>query len=513
MTAVFSPITLEVIVLALGFFLIFAESFSKAEDKGWTAKFAIYVLAIVLCWSFFTKGNSGVDLENAFYSADAMALFFKRIALATTMVVLVMSLEFKGVLARYLPQGRPGAGIAEFYALPVLTCAGLMFMASAVDFLLIFVSLELVTISFYVLVAYMRRNLGSLEAGVKYLILGALSTGFLVYGVTWIFGLTGETNLYRINHILPGLVAQGGRLHGNESALLFGLMLVLVGLGFKVAAAPFQLWVPDVYQGAPTPVTAFLSVGSKAAGFVVLIRVLEPFFGVPVIREKLVFVLAILAAATLIYGSLAAMPQDNFKRLLAYSSIANAGYLLVAVASSGVSGQSIGSSQVAVAFYIAAYLIMTLLSFLVLIVVTNHSRGDDILHFNGLARRSPFLAFGLLTASLSLAGIPFTAGFYGKLLVFAAAVKEQQYFLIGVGIVTVAAGFYYYLRVVAAMYWQEPNDDSPIKLGILTRFTVGALTALIFIVGIFPQPILSMLRENPARSAMIGTPVATKAGH
>jgi NADH-quinone oxidoreductase subunit N len=513
MPALFSPITLEVIVLSLGFFLLFVEAFSKGEDKGWMAKFAIYVLGIVFCWSFFTKGNAGIELDNSFYSADATALFFKRVALATTMVVLVMSLEFKYVLARFLPQGRPGAGIGEFYALPVLTCAGLMFMASAVDFLLIFVSLELVTISFYVLVAYMRRNLGSLEAGVKYLILGALSTGFLVYGITWIFGLTGETNLLRINHILPGLLAEGGRLHGSESALLFGLMLVLVGLGFKVAAAPFQLWVPDVYQGAPTPVTAFLSVGSKAAGFVVLIRVLEPFFNVPIIREKLVMVLAILAAATLIYGSLAAMPQDNFKRLLAYSSIANAGYLLVAVASSGTSDKSVGSSQIAVAFYIAAYLIMTLLSFLVLIVVTNHSRGDDILHFNGLARRSPFLAFGLLTASLSLAGIPFTAGFYGKLLVFAAAVREHQYALIGVGIVTVAAGFYYYLRVVAAMYWQEPNDDTPIKLGILTKFTVGTLTALIFIFGIFPQPILNMLREYPTGQAAIETHVAKTEGH
>lgn len=513
MPPLFSPITLEVIVLVLGFFLLFAEAFSKSEDKGWMAKFAIYILGIVFCWSFFTKGNAGVDLEKAFYSADAMALFFKRIALATTMVVLVMSLEFKGVLAKYLPQGKPGAGIGEFYALPVLTCAGLMFMASAVDFLLIFVSLELVTISFYVLVAYMRRNLGSLEAGVKYLILGALSTGFLVYGITWIFGLTGETNLLKISHILPNMFAHGGRLEGSESALLFGLMLVLVGLGFKVAAAPFQLWVPDVYQGAPTPITAFLSVGSKAAGFVVLIRVLEPFFGVPVIREKLVFVLAILAAATLIYGSLAAMPQDNFKRLLAYSSIANAGYLLVAIASSGTSDKSIGSSNVAVAFYIAAYLIMTLLSFLVLIVVTNHSRGDDILHFNGLARRSPFLAFGLLAASLSLAGIPFTAGFYGKLLVFAAAVKEHQYLLIGVGIVTVAAGFYYYLRVVAAMYWQEPNDDTPIKLGFLTKFTIGTLTALIFIVGIFPQPVLNMLREYPTGSAVVNPHVAEKAAH
>jgi NADH-quinone oxidoreductase subunit N len=467
-------------------------------------KLAIYILAIVFAWTFFTTGNGGVDLERAFYTADATALFFKRVALLTTIVVLVMAREFEGVLGKYIPQARPGAGIGEFFCLPVFTCAGLMFMASAIDFLLIFVSLELVTISFYVLVAYLRRNVASLEAGVKYLILGALSTGFLVYGITWIFGLTGETNLVRINNALPSLLAEGGRLHGSETALLFALMLVLIALGFKVAAAPFQLWVPDVYQGAPTPITAFLSVGSKAAGFIVLIRVLEPFLASPVVRDKLIFTLAILAGATLIYGSLAAMPQDNLKRLLAYSSIANAGYLLVAVASIGPATGSFGSSGVAVSFYLAGYLLMTLLSFLVMLVVTNHSRGDDILHFNGLARRSPFLAFGMLTAMLSLAGIPFTAGFYGKFLVFAAAVKEHQFVLIGIGIITVAAGFYYYLRVVAAMYWQEPNDDTPIRMGGLTKFTVGALTALIFIIGIFPQPVLSMLETK--RYPMIAAP-------
>lgn len=503
MPPLFAPITLEVIVLLLGFVLLFAEAFAKGGDKSWMPKLSIYVLAIVFAWTFFTRGDAGVDLPKAFYTADATALFFKRIALLTTIVVLVMSLEYRGVLARFIPQAaRAGdssptqAGLGEFYCLPLFTCAGLMFMASAIDFLLIFVSLELVTISFYVLVAYLRRHVASLEAGVKYLILGALSTGFLVYGITWIFGLTGETNLLRIGQVLPGLLAEGGRLHGSETALLFAVLLVLVALGFKVAAAPFQLWVPDVYQGAPTPVTAFLSVGSKAAGFIVLIRVLQPFFAAPILHEKLVFILAILAGATVLYGSLAALPQDNFKRLLAYSSIANAGYLLIAVASVSEDAEGFGSARVAVAFYLAGYLLMTLLSFLILIIVANHSRGDDILHFNGLARRSPLLAFGLLAAMLSLAGIPFTAGFYGKFLVFAAAVKEHRYGLIGIGVVTVAAGFYYYLRIVAAMYWQQPNDDTPIRIGALTRLTVGALTALIFILGIFPQPVLSILKPK-----------------
>jgi NADH-quinone oxidoreductase subunit N len=217
-----------------------------------------------------------------------------------------------------------------------------------------------------------------------------------------------------------------------------------------------------------------------------------------------------MAAATVVYGSLAAMPQDNLKRLLAYSSIANAGYLLIAVASVGPSASSLGSSGVAVSFYLAAYLLMTLLSFLVMLVVANHSRGDDILHFNGLAKRSPFLAFGMLTAMLSLAGIPFTAGFYGKFLVFAAAVKEERFVLVALGVITVGAGFYYYLRVVAAMYWQEPNDDTPIRMRGLTKFTVGMLTAFIFLLGIFPQPVLNMLRRPVGHPApdLLTQPVA-----
>jgi NADH-quinone oxidoreductase subunit N len=499
---ILAPITLEVVVLVLGLVLLLAESFSKGDRKTWLVHPAIYVLAIVFAWSFFTKGNPPEPAAPgfwSFYSADTIALFFKRIAILTTITVLIMSLEYKDVLAKFIPGVKGEAGIGEFFCLPVFTCAGLMFMASAVDFILIFVSLELVTISFYVLVAYMRRSSASLEAGVKYLILGALSTGFLVYGITWIFGLTGETNLARIAQVLPALFAEGGRLHGSESALLFGIMLVLVALGFKIAAAPFQLWVPDVYQGAPTPVTAFLSVGSKAAGFLVLIRVLEPFLAVEAVRAKVLAVLSILAVATLLYGNLAAMPQDNLKRMLAYSSIGHAGYLLVAVASVNAATSTFGNAGTAIAYYLAAYLLMTLLSFLVLIVVANHSRGDDILHFNGLAKRSPFLAFGMLIAMLSLAGIPFTAGFFGKFLVFAAAVHERQFTLVGVGIITVAAGFYFYLRVVSAMYWQEPNDDTPIKMNLLTRVAIGGMIVLTLAAGIYPKPVLAMLSSEPAK--------------
>ena len=216
-----------------------------------------------------------------FYSADALSLFFKRIALATTAGVLVMMLDFAPSVLVGVPAATPQSGLGEFFTLPLFTCAGLMWMASAIDFVLIFVSLELVTISFYVLVGFTRRNPASLEAAVKYLVLSAVATGFLVYGITWIFGATGETNLQKITTVFsrPGL---------EQNAALFGGVLVIVALGFKIAAVPFHIWVADVYQGAPTPVTAYLSVGSKAAGFIVLLRVLEPFLILPRMRTVLV---------------------------------------------------------------------------------------------------------------------------------------------------------------------------------------------------------------------------------
>jgi NADH-quinone oxidoreductase subunit N len=315
------------------------------------------------------------------------------------------------------------------------------------------------------------------------LILGALSTGFFVYGVTWIYGITRHTNLADIGQALGSIPA--GNLHG----LLFGVMLVLVGLGFKVAAAPFQFWVPDVYQGAPTPITAFLSVGSKAVGFIVLLRVVETFQRLPAIGDKLILAMVVLAAATLIYGNLAALPQTNFKRLLGYSSIGHAGYLLMAVASVGAF-----DAGLAVVVYLAAYLLMTLLSFLILIIVAKHSEGDDIAHFNGLGKRSPFLAFGLLVAMMSLSGIPLTAGFLGKFLVFKVAYESQQFLLLVLGIVTVGCGFYYYLKVVRAMYWQTAvGNNSVIPVSRLSTVTISALVLLIFLFGIFPQLGLGLL--------------------
>ncbi|MFZ4775003.1 MAG: NADH-quinone oxidoreductase subunit N [Terrimicrobiaceae bacterium] len=474
-------LSLEIFVVCLGIFLLMADSFYVKIDKRSLAYAGILGLGVVFVLTFFLE-PAPADYSG-FYTHDALGLFFKRFALVTTILTLILAIEYAPVVERFIPGSRPGAGLGEFFVLPVFTCAGLMWMASAADFVMIFCALELVTISFYIQVAYMRKSAASLEAGTKYLILGALSTGFLVYGITWIFGMTGQTGLRGISIVL-GYVPQA-----SQTALLFGIGLVLVALGFKVAAAPFQFWVPDVYQGAPTPVTAFLSVGSKAAGFVVLMRVLEPFLTVPVIEQKLVTVLQVLAGLTLIFGNLAAMPQTNLKRLLGYSSIAHAGYLLVGVASVGSA-----SAGRAIVFYLFGYLLMTFLAFLVLIPVAKATGGDDIAHFNGLGRRAPGLALAMLISMLSLAGLPFTIGFLGKFFIFEAAMREQHFVLVALGVVTVACGFYYYLKVVRAMYWMPaPEDAEPIIVSPLTRFTSAFLAALILIAGIYPKPILAIL--------------------
>jgi NADH-quinone oxidoreductase subunit N len=474
---------LEIAVLILGMVILMFEAFAPEMDKRLLAFAGILGLAAVLVVSFFIVPSPAADQTTgfwSFYTADSLSIFFKRFALLTTILVLIMMIDYAPVVESSVAPGKVRSTLGEFFALPIFTCAGLMYMASAIDFIFIFVSLELVTISFYVLVSFTRRNPTTLEAGVKYLVLSALSTAFLVYGITWIFGATGQTNLQRITEAL----ANSDTDHG---AALFGMVLVLVALGFKIAAVPFQIWVPDVYQGAPTPVTAYLSVGSKAAGFVVLLRVLRPFLMLPQMQRLLVLITIL----TLIYGNLAALPQGNLKRLLAYSSIAHAGYLLIGVAC---------FDGGAVSFYLAAYLLMTLLSFAVLVIVSQQT-GDRISDFDGLGKRSPFLAFAMLIAMVSLAGVPFTAGFLGKFFIFYAAIARGQIALVVVGVITVGCGFYYYLKVVRAMYWQPAARMDKIPVSTLSRFAMSALILAIIGLGIYPQPILKAFEPMRGRVA------------
>src|SRR6266542_3272554 len=468
---------LEIAVLVLGMAILLVEAFATKIDRRILAFVAIAGLALVLMASFFVSPSASTSQATgfwSFYTADRLSIFFKQFSLLTTIFVLILMTDYAPVLRSSFPGTAPQAGLGEFFALPIFTCAGLMYLVSAIDFVFIFISLELVTISFYVLVSFTRRNPITLEAGTKYLVLSALSTAFLVYGIAWIFGVTGQTNLHRLTEALANPSADRG-------AALLGMVFVLVALGFKIAAVPFQIWVPDVYQGAPTPVTAYLSVGSKAAGFVVLLRVLLPFLTLPQ-TQRLIVLIALL---TLIYGNLAALPQANLKRLLAYSSIAHAGYLLIGV---------VCFDARAVTFYLVAYLLMTLLSFAVLIIVAQQT-GDEISDFDGLAQRSPFLAFAMLIGMVSLAGVPFTAGFLGKFYIFYTAVLQHQVVLVIVGVITVGCGFYYYLKVVRAMYWQSTANVDKISVNGLSRLAISALIIGTIWLGVYPQPIFDALKR------------------
>lgn len=485
---------LEALTVTLGFIILLAEAFVPAKNKSWAGLAGAIGLAVIFCLTFMAIGNQEKPdaawakwpLWN-FYQFDSLARFYKAFALLATILVLLMAVDYRKILSRFTETPDSEEGTGEFYSLPIFACAGMMWMASAKDLTGAFVALELVTITFYILVAYMRRNVGSLEAGVKYLILGALSTGFLVYGIAWVYGSTGTMRL----DLLPAAIA------GKENTvpLLFGIALVLVALGFKVGAVPMQMWIPDVYQGAPTPTTAFLSVASKAAGFILLIRFLTPFLGeTSPVRSQVLTILLIIAGATLLFGNLAAIPQTNFKRLLAYSSIAHAGFLLLALAAWSTGSATAVSSIEAVSFYLATYLIMTLGVFFVLAQIRIHRDGEAITDFNGLGKTNPLLALAMTVLLAALAGVPLTAGFIGKFFVFQLAAGAHLWGGLTIAVIAAAAGFYYYFKTIRAMWWIAPGDGVSVTLPNISKISIGALTVLTLVFGIYPDPILALLK-------------------
>jgi len=476
---------LEGFVVILGILLLMLEAFGRERDKHALGYLAAGGLAFILILSLWTKAPPA----SAGYLLDGFARFYKTLALVCTIAVILLAIDYRPVLARFTDTGDGEDHTGEFHALSVFACAGMMWMASADNLISAFVALELVTITFYVLVAYLRRKSGALEAGVKYLILGALSTGLLVFGIAWIYGATGTMNFARLGEI----VASGA---APQVPLLFGAALILIGIGFKIGAVPMHIWIPDVYQGAATPVTAFLAVGSKAAGFLLLLRVLTPLLATAgPVRDKLLFILLLIAGATLLVGNLAAIPQSNFKRLLAYSSIGHAGFLLLAVAAwkAGAPGSTTLSSAEVVSFYLGAYLLMTLGAFFVLAVVSMARGSESIATFDGLAKRNPALAGALTVLMAALAGVPLTAGFFGKFFVFRIAVENGLWWGVGIAAIAAAAGFYYYFKVVRAMYWNQPSDTEPIVVPKISSIVIGTCVAAVVILGFYPQPLFWLM--------------------
>lgn len=472
---------LEIIVLIGALALLCIEAFAAPKRKTTIAVGAIFPLVFALILTFIAQDFSHLNQElDRFYAWDAQAKFFKSLTLVSGILTLLLAIDYRKILSRFTANPDSDDGTGEYYCLILFACAGMMWMASAKDLVSLFVSLELTTITSYILVGYMRRNVGSLEAGVKFLILGALSTGFLVYGIAWLYGATGTTDLEVMSHALE---------EANPTYVLFGLSLILISLAFKIGAVPMHLWIPDVYQGAPTPTTAFLSVASKAAGFCVAIRVLEPFLESH-LSDSVILILSILAGATILFGNLAAISQRNFKRLLGYSSIANAGFILLALCSWNQGGNGELSSPQVVMFYLAVYLMMTFAGFFVLVTIAKNTGSDDISGFDGLASRNPLLAFLTTVIIGALAGIPLTAGFLGKFLAFGIAITSSHWVPVSLGFIGVAAGFYYYFTIIRAMYWRESLDQTPVKMSVSSLYTLSVLTALLIVLAFSAEPIL-----------------------
>jgi NADH-quinone oxidoreductase subunit N len=480
-----SVFAVEIFLVLLGVGLLCLEALLPNLPRRAFASLSLGGTALALLLFAFADTSTAAlpDFVKPFHQLDSLALFYKGFALVATLAVLWLTVENRGYLERHCPEGRHN----EMFSLPLLVCAGMMWMASAKDLITVFVCLELVTVSFYVLVAFARRSSLVLEAGVKYLILGALSTGVLVYGIAWIYGVTDSMSF-------AGIAAALAEPETPRQAALLGAAFLLAGLGFKVAAAPFHIWVPDVYQGAPLPVTTFLSVGSKAAGFVVLSRVVEAFTGPDsLIRSEITTLLLIGGAATVLLGSLPALFQTSVKRLLAYSSISHAGYLLLALAAAPTARYDLSGAGVT-AFYLGTYLPMTVLGFLVLAILRQNGMGDDLRDLAGLSRRQPALALAATLAFASLAGLPLTAGFMGKLFVFLGLVDHASWAALTCAIIGAAAGFYYYLRPVLAMYTGAPATGAPIHLSAPTRVVLFALAAAIVVIGVYPKPLQSQLK-------------------
>ncbi|MEI8315952.1 MAG: NADH-quinone oxidoreductase subunit N [Verrucomicrobiota bacterium] len=469
MTALGS-VQLEAMLVALALVTLLSDAFRPTMNKRSIGLGLAALVALVLLYSFTLQPQT-TTCFHGMYRLDTLALYFKRLFLVATLLVLVMGAEFAE---------RFESGVAEFYSLVLLAATGMLLTASVNDFILMFVSLELVTITFYILTSFLRRQVQSLEAGAKYLILGALSSGFTVYGIAYIFGTTGTTNFDTLAATL--------KAGTTGPAFTLGMLLVMTGLGFKIASVPFQIWAPDVYQGAPTPVTAFLAVGSKAAGFALLLRVL--LVGLLPVSALWTTLVLVLAAATLLYGNLGALPQTNIKRLMGYSSIGHAGYMLMGVAAVNTLGAG------AVLFYLGQYAFTNLCAFLVIIAVTNVTETDEISGFAGLGRRSPVLGLALFAALMSLAGVPPLSGFFGKFQLFAAVIERAQtdwhyYVLAGIGSVAVVVSLYFYLNVAKAIYLEEPAAGAvPIPVSRPMRAALYFCMASIIGLGIFQRPLV-----------------------
>lgn len=436
---------------------------------------AALVPSIMLMGRVFRNPGEQVLLFNRLFAVDGLAIFFKPIAIVSTAIVMLLAIDY----FRKMEYHR-----GEFYALLVFATLAITCLAASTDLIMIYLSIEFLSLTSYVLVGYLKRDLRSSEAAIKYFLFGAVSGAVMLYGMSILYGVTGHTNITDI--------ARAFQTDPASPALLFlATAFVLVGFGFKIAMAPFHQWAPDTYEGAPTPITAFLSVGSKAAGFAVLVRVLSTGLTPDIVNWVPLIIL--LSAATMTIGNLIAIPQTNIKRMLAYSSIAQAGYLLLGVAAIGFPESELAIP--AVLLYLVAYLFMNLGAFAVVTILSARLRSDRIADYAGLIRRSPVAAVCMAIFMLSLAGIPPTAGFVGKLYLFMAVLQAGSNALLWLAViagVNTIIAVYYYFNIVRVMFFVQAEDPAPIESSRPLSFVIAVTTAATLVVLIYPQPFIEI---------------------
>jgi len=465
----------ELVLTGFALLILLMSVFIRTEQRGflgYTALLGVVAALACLYW--------GIGVEASAFSGmvriDPLSFFFKVMITIITLLTLLVSLGYAK---------REGIGFGEYYVLVLFAAVGMMLMASGVNLLIIFLGLEVMSISIYVLAGIMRDDTRSVEAAFKYFLLGAFASAFLLYGIALIYASTGTLDLAGIGRVL----AERSWISGRP-ILITGVALLMVGFGFKLALVPFHMWTPDVYEGAPTSITAFMATGVKAAGFAAFVRVF--FYALPALQAHWTQIMWVLAVATMTVGNIIALSQSNIKRMLAYSSIAHAGYILVAF----VAGNELGISGIL--FYLLAYVFMNIGAFTVVILLGKKGEENTLISdYAGVGYRHPLLAIAMAVFMFSLAGVPPTAGFMAKFYVFSAAVKADYYWLAIIGVLNSAVAAYYYLRVLIYMYFREPERELAIS-----GFSPAAVLAIIISVwgvlnmGILPSAFLALAQQS-----------------
>ena len=480
----------QLVLLLTGLLVLALDLIWGEERKGWLPYVALLGLVGTLAATVTLWGREEVLFQGVFV-VDPFALFFQLVAVLATGLVILTSLG-------YFEGRTPYKG--EFYSLLLFAGLAITLMAAATDLIMVYISIEMLSITSYVLTGFLREDRKSNEAAIKYFLYGAAASAAMLYGMSFLYGATGSTNLAQIATALTLASSVGpsaGAMGSLSWIVLSAVLLLLVGFGFKISAVPFHQWAPDVYEGAPTPFTAFLSVGSKAAGFAVLMRVFVT--ALPDFSVDWVALLAALSIVTMTLGNLVAIFQKNIKRMLAYSSIAQAGYILIGLVCwdpSQPAGEFGGISGVLL--YLLAYLFTNLGAFAVVIAVERATGSNDISDYAGLMHRNPWLAVTLFIFFLSLVGIPPTGGFLGKLLIFSAAIRLQYYALAIIGVINGVISLYYYYGVMRRVFFLPPKDETPIVASPSLRVALTVAVVMTLGIAIIAQPFIELAQGAAA---------------